>query len=177
MASSSWQTLDPKSPSVPSITLHLTNMHMYIAWVSTEPGGSKDTFPPSPWSVSAPWFVLQISSPVSSSAWGRQQSQAAPRGLGMALTADQTTQLCAQGGMWGAAIWLGCSGDVANVARPLFCPRNNLKRVSYYTPWDVLESTSPKTPFAMSWLNFNGKEGVVIIASVMSFTTNIMVWL
>lgn len=39
------------------------------------------------------------------------------------LTADQTTQLCAQGGMWGAATWLECSG-MANVARPLFCRRN-----------------------------------------------------
>lgn len=76
--------LDPKSPSVPSITLHLTNMHMYIARVSTEPGGSKDTFPPSPWSVSGPWFVLHVSSLIPSPAWGRQQGQAVSRGLAMA---------------------------------------------------------------------------------------------
>lgn len=126
LASSSWQMLDLKSPSVPSIILHLTNMHMYITRVSTEPRGSEDTFPPSPWSVSGPWFVLHGSSPVPIPAWARQ----CPKGLGMAspsssnllllendsqvqqsLAADWTTQLCGRGGMWGAAIRLGCSGD------------------------------------------------------------------
>lgn len=133
LASSSWQTLDPKSPSVASITLHLTNMHMYTARVSSEPRGSKDTFLPSPQSVSGPWFVLHVSSLVPSPALGRQQGQAVARGLGTAsraaadaakvlllendsqaqqgLTADQTTQLCAQAGMWGAAVHLRCSGD------------------------------------------------------------------
>lgn len=48
------------------------------------------------------------------------------------LTADQTTQLCAQAGIWGAAIWDALG--MANVARPLFCPGNSLKRVFYCTP-------------------------------------------
>lgn len=93
LASSSWQTLDLKSPSVPSITLHLTNMHMYTARVSTEPGGGRDTFLPSPWSVSGPWFVLQVSSLVPSPALGRQQGQAVARGL---LMASQSSSTCSK---------------------------------------------------------------------------------
>lgn len=46
LASSSRQTLDPKCPSVPSITLHLTNMHMYTARVSTKPGAAGKHFHP-----------------------------------------------------------------------------------------------------------------------------------
>lgn len=94
LASSSWQTLDPKSPSVPSITLHLTNMHMYIARVSTEPGGSEGTFPPSPCRVSGPWFALHASSLVPRPAWSRQQGQAVPRGLGMA---SLSSRKCSKG--------------------------------------------------------------------------------
>lgn len=90
LASSSWQMLDPKSPSVPSITLHLTNTHMYTARVSTEPGGSKDTFLPSPWSVSGSWFVLHISSLIPNPALGRRQGQAVVRGLRMASQSSST---------------------------------------------------------------------------------------
>lgn len=56
---------------------------------------------------------------------------------------------------------------------PLFCPKNSLMRVSFPAPCDVLERSSPQTPFTMLWLNSNCKEGVLIIASVMSFMTNI----
>lgn len=72
--------------------------------------------------------------------------------------------------------------EIANVARgkkkkkrPLFCPRNSLKRASFYIPCDDSESCSPQTPFAMFWLNFNCDEGVIIIASITSFMNNVTV--
>lgn len=102
LASSSWQTLDPKCPSVPSITLHLTNMHMYTARVSTKPGGSRETFLPSPRSINGPWFAsfhrLHVASPVPSLPLGRQLDQAM---LGCLGTASQDSggscSVCSKG--------------------------------------------------------------------------------
>lgn len=102
LASSSWQTLDPKCPSVPSITLHLTNMHMYTAQVSTKPGGSRETFLPSPRSVNGPWFAslhwLRIASPVPSPPSGRQQDGSMPGCLGMApQNSSLSRSVCSKG--------------------------------------------------------------------------------
>lgn len=92
---------------------------------------------------------------------------------------DPIFQLCTQARMQNAAVQLGCPGDGKcsqgkKKKKSLFCPRNSLKRASFYIPCDDSESSSPQTPFAMFWLNFNCNEGV-IIASIIPFMNNVMV--
>lgn len=84
---------------MPSIALHLTDTCMHTAQVSTKPGGSEDTFPPSPQSANGPRLAslpqLDIASPVPSPSLGRQQDWSA---LGGPATAPQHQLLrCSRG--------------------------------------------------------------------------------
>lgn len=91
---------------------------------------------------------------------------------------DPIFQLCTLARMQRAAVQLGCPGDGKHSQgkkKSPFCPRNSLKRASCYIPCDDSESSSPQTPFAMFWLNFNCNEGVIIIASIISFMNNVTV--
>jgi len=94
--------LDPKCLSVPSIALHLTNMHMYTARVSAKLGGSRETFLPSPRSVTGPWFAslhwLRVVSPMSSLPSGRQLDQTM---LGCLGTASQNGSVSCSAGSKG----------------------------------------------------------------------------
>lgn len=151
--------LDPESPNVSSITLHLTNMHMYTARVSTEPGGSEDTYLPSPWSQ---WPLVCSAchqpgpQPGPQPSFGQTARLGSAEQSGHGLPEQQHAQQ--RSCSWktihkqSKARLLtkplkcvprqGCgelpsSWDAlgtANVARPLFCPKKSSKRVSYYTP-------------------------------------------